>query len=545
MDVAESKTVLAIDAVFKEESIMPEALKLLLVEDSEDDALLLERILQSGDYDLKILRVETAEQLTKALESEPWDIVISDYSLPNFDGLSALGIVRKVEPELPFIMISGKVSEEFAVEVMKAGAQDFISKSHLSRLVPAIRRELLDARERLARKQAEREVNRQNRQLQVLHETALGLINRVNLQELLKTLVSQAADMGRTEHVSLHLLNAETQAMEFVFGKGLCTNQAGLRIVKGRHMVGQVWASGEVVVVENYQEHMERLDIAENAWIQSAITLPLKRGDTVVGVMGLLYADKRRHISTGEIELLKQVAQLASLAIDSVLLYEEAQLEIKNRRAAEIALMEKQDELRDRNALLMTAWEQTVDVLSMTAEAKDPYTYGHQKRVSALVVKIAESMKLDKNVIVGLTMAAKIHDIGKIQIPGEILSKPGKLSPQEWELIKTHSQAGYSILASLKLPWDVAEIIYQHHERLDGSGYPRGLKNSEILMEARIIAIADVVEAMASHRPYRPSLGIDKALEEIRGNRDILYDSAAVDVCLKLFGEKGFMFPED
>ena len=524
---------------------MSELLNLLLVEDSEDDALLLERILQNGGFELKILRVETAEILSKVLKTEKWDIVISDYSLPNFDGLSALGIVQKTAPAIPFIMISGKTNEEFAVEVMKAGAQDFISKSHLSRLVPAIRRELLDARERLARIQAEKEVNRQNRQLQVLHETAMGLINRVNLQELLKTLIGQAAEMGNTGHAYLHLLNAESQVMEFAFGMGFCANLTGLRIEKGRHMVGHVWETGEVAVVENYQEYPDKLNIAENEWIQSAVALPLKRGDTVVGVMGLLYADAQRHISAAEIELLKQVAQLASLAIDSVTLYEEAQLEIKNRRAAEIALIEKQEELRQRNVLLETAWEQTVDVLSMTAEAKDPYTYGHQRRVSALAVKIAEEMGLDSEVIVGLNMAAMIHDIGKIQIPGEILSKPGKLSPQERELIKTHSQAGYSILSKVTLPWNVAEIILQHHERIDGSGYPGGLKDSEILMEARIIALADVVEAMTFHRPYRPARGIEKALEEIKLNRGILYDPVVVDACLEVFANRGFVFPED
>ena len=524
---------------------MSEAQNILLVEDSEDDALLLQRILQNGGFELNLLRVETGDQLSKALKSGKWDIVISDYSLPNFDGLGALGIVQKTAPAIPFIMISGKTNEEFAVEVMKAGAQDFISKSHLSRLVPAIRRELLDARERLARKQAEKEVNRQNRQLQVLHETALGLINRVNLQELLNTLISQAAEMGNTEHAYLHLLNAKTQVMEFAFGTGLCANQAGLQITKGRHMVGQVWASGKVEVVENYQEYPNKLNIAQNDRIRSAIALPLKRGDTVVGVMGLLYVDTLRHISDAEIELLKQVAQLASLAIDSVTLYEEAQLEIKNRRAAEIALIEKQEELSQRNVLLETAWEQTVDVLSMTAEAKDPYTYGHQRRVSALAVKIAEEMGLGREVIVGLKMAAMIHDIGKIQIPGEILSKPGKLSPQERELIKTHSQAGYSILFKVKLPWDVAEIILQHHERIDGSGYPGGLKGAEILMEARIIALADVVEAMTFHRPYRPARGIDKALEEITENRGKLYEPIVVDACLELFTHKGFTFSDD
>jgi len=137
-------------------------------------------------------------------------------------------------------------------------------------------------------------------------------------------------------------------------------------------------------------------------------------------------------------------------------------------------------------------------------------------------------------------MAGSIHDIGKLSIPAEILSKPTKLSELEFSLIKEHAQQGYEMLKNVESPWPLAEIVYQHHERMDGSGYPRNLKGEEICMEARILAVADVVEAMASHRPYRPSLGIDAALEEIEKNRGTLYDKAVVDTCLRLFREKGF-----
>jgi putative nucleotidyltransferase with HDIG domain len=173
-------------------------------------------------------------------------------------------------------------------------------------------------------------------------------------------------------------------------------------------------------------------------------------------------------------------------------------------------------------------------------EARDPYTAGHQIRSTNLARAIATEMGLPRDKIEGLRMAGSIHDIGKLSIPAEILSKPTKLTNLEFSLIKEHARAGYEMLKDVESPWPLAEIVYQHHERMDGSGYPRNLKGDDILMEARIMAIADVVESMASHRPYRPTLGMDAAMEEIENNKGTLYDADAVDACLRLFREKGF-----
>jgi putative nucleotidyltransferase with HDIG domain len=173
-------------------------------------------------------------------------------------------------------------------------------------------------------------------------------------------------------------------------------------------------------------------------------------------------------------------------------------------------------------------------------EARDPYTAGHQSRVAHLACAIATEMGLSQEKIEGILMAGSIHDVGKLSIPAEILSKPTKLTNTEFSIIKEHSKSGYEMLKDVESPWPLAEIVYEHHERMNGSGYPRNLKGDEILMEARIMAVADVVEAIASHRPYRPSLGIETALEEIEKNKGILYDNAVVDACLKLFREKGY-----
>ncbi len=181
----------------------------------------------------------------------------------------------------------------------------------------------------------------------------------------------------------------------------------------------------------------------------------------------------------------------------------------------------------------------TVQAMAVTVETRDPYTAGHQRRVADLARSIATEMNLSADQIDGIRMAAAIHDLGKISVPAEILSKPTKLTSIEFSLIKTHAQSGYDILKDIDFPWPIARMVLEHHERMDGSGYPNGLIAEETLMESRILAVADVVEAMASHRPYRPGLGIDAALKEIEKNRGTLYDTGVADACLRLFREKG------
>ncbi|MCX5826179.1 MAG: PAS domain S-box protein [Deltaproteobacteria bacterium] len=199
-----------------------------------------------------------------------------------------------------------------------------------------------------------------------------------------------------------------------------------------------------------------------------------------------------------------------------------------------------EEEISKTVGKLKRSIDDTIRAMAMVVEERDPYTAGHQERVASLTTAIAQDLNLSEEQINGIRMAGMIHDIGKMKIPAEILSKPTKLSHLELELLKSHAEVGYRILETITFPYPVAKIAYQHHERINGSGYPQGLKGDEILIEARILAVADVVEAMASHRPYRPALGIDAALKEIENNRGILYDTDAVDSCLKLFRENGY-----
>ena len=219
----------------------------------------------------------------------------------------------------------------------------------------------------------------------------------------------------------------------------------------------------------------------------------------------------------------------------AVIYYEGTVEDITTRKLAEEELIASAKKLRK-------SLVGTIKVVSMMLETRDPYTGGHQGRVSTLARTIAQEMGLPNDAIDIIRMAGTIHDIGKMSVPAEILSKPSRLSDIEMGLLKVHPQTGYDILKVVELPPPIAEIVLQHHERLDGSGYPRGLKDGEILPEALIMSVADVVEAMASHRPYRPALGIDTAMEEIEKNRDTLYNREVVEACVRLFREKGFKF---
>ena len=209
----------------------------------------------------------------------------------------------------------------------------------------------------------------------------------------------------------------------------------------------------------------------------------------------------------------------------------------------DITLQKKaEEELKQSLVKLRKVTGATIQAMAQTVEVRDPYTAGHQRRVSDLARAIGTRMGLSAEQVDGIRMAGVIHDIGKISVPAEILSKPGILTDPEFSLIKTHPRVGYDILKEIEFPWDIAQIVLQHHERLDGSGYPHGLSGENILLEARILAVADVVEAMASHRPYRPALGIEKALEEISDRKGRAYDSDVVKSCLWLFEDHVFEF---
>lgn len=252
----------------------------------------------------------------------------------------------------------------------------------------------------------------------------------------------------------------------------------------------------------------------------SALAVPLIADDVVIGAI-TVHSSKRDTFTQDEVGFLQEVAGDVAMGIRTLRL-------------------EKQ--LSDNVSSLIQAHEAIVHVITAITEKRDQYTAGHQTRVAQLSAAIGKEMELEEKDVESLRTAATIHDIGKIVVPAEILNKPGKLSDTERLLIHEHVRAAYDVLREADLPSSIAESVYQHHERLDGSGYPRGLKEEDILLEARIIGVTDVIEAMCHHRPYRPALGIEAALEEIENGKGTLYDETVVNACVKLFREEGFQF---
>lgn len=256
-----------------------------------------------------------------------------------------------------------------------------------------------------------------------------------------------------------------------------------------------------------------------------------KKGDTIFAEVyaNSLYAGEGAFLWIKATPLFDRLGNMIG-AIESV-------RDITDRKKAETKLQQNYDKLH-------RFVESTILAMSKVMKARDAYTAGHQQRVAHLGCRIAKEMGLTEEQVESIRVAGIVHDIGKIYIPSEILTRPSKLIEEEFRIVMTHPKVGYEILKEIEFPWPIADIVLQHHERINGSGYPAGLNGDSILLEAKVLSVADVVEAMSHHRPYRPALGTEKALEEIMHNKGTLYDSAVVDACIKLFKSGNFNFKE-
>jgi PAS domain S-box-containing protein len=386
------------------------------------------------------------------------------------------------------------------------------------------------------RKQTEQALRRSNRALAALSACNTVLIHADTEQAMLEEMCRAVVETGGYRMVWIGY--AEHDEAKSVRPMAHAGAEEGyldsLQITwadteRGRGPTGTAIRTGRLKAAHNIQTDPDYEPWREQALKRgyaSSIALPLKEADG--GVFGAIniFAPEPDAFDAEEMRLLTELADDLAFGILTLRVRTE-----RNR------LQEEHWRAGERLKAALTA---TIRAIALTVEKRDPYTAGHQHRVAELCVAIGREMGLDQDPLEGLRLGATIHDIGKIYIPAEILNRPGKLTPAEFEIIKSHPEVGYDIIKDVKFPWPVAQMILQHHERMDGSGYPAGLKGEAIIPEARILAVADVVEAMSAHRPYRPAVGLERALAEITGKRGSAYDTQVVDACLSLIKEKGF-----
>jgi PAS domain S-box-containing protein/putative nucleotidyltransferase with HDIG domain len=380
------------------------------------------------------------------------------------------------------------------------------------------------------RKQAEWALERLNHTLRTLSSANQALVRATNEPELLHNMCRVLIDAGGYRMAWIGLAeHDEDKTVRVAAVGGHDEGYTQLAQVswadteRGRGPTGTAIRTGEPQINRNFATD-PRLglwrDEALKRGYASSVALPLKGPAGPLGALNI-YAGEPQAFGSDEIQLF---------------------IELADDLAYGIAALRAHGEREQAVRRLHESLEDTIGAIASTVEMRDPYTAGHQRRVAKLAAKIAEEMGLAEDQTRGIFLAALIHDVGKINVPAEILSKPGKLTPIEIEFVRSHAQTGYDIIKGVEFPWPIAEAVLQHHERLDGSGYPRRLAGEAVIVEARILAVADVTEAMTAHRPYRPALGLDAALAEIESGKGRLYDPAAVDACIALFRTKGFAF---
>ncbi len=520
---------------------------ILAVDDTPASLKLLTELLREDGYE-----VHSAINGDLALHSaaaNPPDLVLLDIRMEGMDGFEVCRRLKahEITRRIPVIFVSALSASDEKVHGFELGAVDFVTKPYQrDELLARVRthlelvslrlhlEELVEVRTEELRK-SEASLRKLNRALKTLSDGNHALVHAREEKELMNDMCRAATESGGYALAWAGYVRQDVRrSIEPVAvsgpGKGyvekLGVTWADER--RGRGPTGSAARSGRTQVVQNIMTD-PRMDpwreAAAEYGLGSLIVLPLKQDSAVYGVLAI-YAAETDAFGDDEVRLFEEMARDLAFGIAT----------LRTRHERDQAIAESQLYYNQMRAGL----ENAVDAIATTLEMRDPYTAGHQRRVADLAAAIAHELGLPEEQVGAIHLAGTVHDLGKIHIPAEILTKPGKLNELEYKFIKTHPKAGYDILKGIDFPWPIAQMVLQHHERLDGSGYPNGLHGDDIILEARILAVADVVEAMFSHRPYRAGLGLDAALAEITAHRGSLYDSAAVNACVKLLREHGY-----
>ncbi len=489
----------------------PPIYRILAVDDDPAILDLYQQILESDakkDSPAVIFELDCCSQGKEAVEAvrlslefdQSYAVIFLDLKMPpGPDGEWTAKQILKLDPYTNIVLVSGFIRSNPGISIKQPDSPDQL----LYLQKPFHRQEIYQFATALSAKwQAETELRKLHQEMESLVEKRTKALLKTN-----KRLRREVESHRKTEKA--------LQTSEINFSSMIYANADGILILDENAIVRFMNPAAESIFGTKAEHFVgqtfEHLISPEEP---TELDITIGDGSSMVAEMRVM-----------ETEWQGQKAYLASLR------------DITARKGMQQQLQLSLDHIRK-------VMDGTIQAMALAVEMRDPYTSGHQHRVAELAQAIAKEINLPAGDVEGIYMAASIHDIGKISLPAEILSKPVQLTEIERKMIQAHSKIGYEILKGIDFSWPIAQTLLQHHERMDGSGYPHGLGGEEILIGARIVGVSDVVETMASHRPYRPSIGLDKALEEISNNRGNLYDEQVVNACLTLFNEKGFTFSD-
>ncbi len=667
---------------------MTTPLRVLIVEDAPDDAVLLVRELRRGGYTLTHHRVETPEAMTEALETQTWDIIIADYSLPRFSAPAALQLLHEQEIDLPFIVVSGAIGEELAVETMRLGAHDYLMKGHLARLVPAIKRELREAQERRERRRAEKRTRREADRAEALLRVAARLNTQLDLDAVITAVCEETVRALNIYAVSAYLYDEQHDTLYLASAYGLPPTFMECPHSLARATYDQYVPREDPVIVLPEVHTIAGLfngDLAERLNIHTMALARMVRKGQLVGILNLMIFGEEHLFTENELALLRGLADQAAMAIANARLFEESERRLKHLQAlrnidmtittsldlrviltaiidqitrllhvdaacvlldtpqssmleyaaghgfrsralqhtrlqmgegyAGSAALERQlvsipnlnlstgdfarapllteeefvayyavsltakgavkgvlelfhrapldpdqewidflealagqaaiaidnaelfNSLQHSKNELTLAYDATLEGWSHALDLRDKETEGHTQRVTEMTVHLAQLMGVNDADLVHIRRGALLHDIGKMGIPDGVLLKPGPLTEEEWAIMRMHPVYAYQWLAPISFLRPALDIPYCHHEKWDGTGYPRGLRGEQIPFAARIFAVIDVWDALCSERPYHAAWPRDKVLEYVRSLSGSHFDPQVVTAFLDHFSQ--------
>ena len=488
--------------------------RILVADDEEQNVSYLETLFKAHGFD--VITARNGAQALQAARNNPPHLIISDILMPVMDGFMLCQEWRKdnLLKDIPFIFYTATYTdpkdEKLALDM---GADLFVTKPQEPDVLLRIVEDAIEKGSAVNR-ELHKETDDSKHVLLKEYNEALfrKLEDKIHQLEEANQLIRESETKYRS------IFQNSISGIFRITNRGkLVTSNPALYSMLGYGSLTELTSTIKNIGKQIYANPEDRIHLIkllkQNNYVEGYETRLLRKDGSIIWIRANIWSIRDEN--------------------NNILHYEGIVEDISDRIQKEENLKTSADKLK--NAMLGT-----INVVATIVEQRDPYTAGHQYSVSELASAISKEMGLTNNQIEGVRIAGLIHDVGKIAIPAEILSKPVKLSKIERSMVEFHPQAGYDMLKGIEFPWPILEAILQHHERINGSGYPLNLKGDEIIIYARILSIADVVEAMSSHRPYRPSLGIDAALDEIEKNKGILYDEKVVNACLNLFREKNY-----